>query len=350
MKNISGIDRDEFCQWLSEHSIESYRADQILQWIYRRGVSDYALMNNLPGRLRELLAKNFLLRSGSVQKTVSSPDGAIKLLLRWRDGALTETVLMEAGTRRTVCVSSQVGCPVRCVFCASGLDGLQRSLEAGEIVEQVLRAQEQLQEGERISNVVVMGMGEPLANYDETLKAVKIINADWGPAIGARHITISTIGLPDQIRKLADEPLQITLAVSLHAADDELRSELIPWAKKIKLEEIFASIDYYYQQTHREVTLEYVMLEGVNCGNNHADKLARWAKRSRCNVNLINYNTVVETGFKNATKKTITVFMQRLKDNGVNVHLRRSQGGKINAACGQLRRNDEPMTNTRAPL
>lgn len=341
MKNISGIDYDEFRLWLSEHSIESYRADQILQWIYRRGVSDYALMGNLPGRLRELLAQNFLLRSGSVQKTVHSPDGAIKLLLRWRDGATTETVLMEAGTRRTVCVSSQVGCPVRCAFCASGLDGLQRSLEAGEIVEQVLRAQEQLQEGERISNVVVMGMGEPLVNYDETLKAVKIINAEWGPAIGARHITISTIGLPDQIRKLADEPLQVTLAVSLHAADDELRSELIPWAKKIKLEEIFSAINYYYQRTHREVTLEYVMLEGVNCGNHHADKLTRWAKRSRCNVNLINYNTVAETGFKNATKKTITAFMQRLKDNGVNVHLRRSQGGKINAACGQLRRNDE---------
>ena len=333
-----GIVRAELCRWLGEHSIEPYRADQILQWIYRRGVSDYALMSNLSGRLKELLAQNFLLRSGSVQETVCSPDGAIKLLLRWRDGVLTETVLMEAGTRRTVCVSTQVGCPVRCAFCASGLDGLQRSLAAGEIVEQVLRAQEQLQEDERISNVVVMGMGEPLANYDETLKAVKIINADWGPAIGARHITISTIGLPDQIRRLADEPLQITLAVSLHAADDVIRGELIPWAKKIKLEDIFSAIDYYYQQTHREVTLEYVMLEGVNCGNMHADKLARWAKRSRCNVNLINYNTVAETGFKNATKKTIAVFMQRLKDNGVNVHLRRSQGGEINAACGQLRR------------
>jgi 23S rRNA (adenine2503-C2)-methyltransferase len=183
-----------------------------------------------------------------------------------------------------------------------------------------------------------MGMGEPLANYDNTLKAVRIINADWALGIGARHITISTIGLPKQIRRLAREELQITLALSLHAGDDELRRKLIPWAKKFSLEEIFAAIDYYYQQTHREVTLEYVLLEDVNCSITDADKLAQWARRSRCNVNLINFNPVTQTGFQPASDTTIREFRQRLQDRGVNVHLRQSRGANIDAACGQLRR------------
>ncbi|MBN1765865.1 MAG: 23S rRNA (adenine(2503)-C(2))-methyltransferase RlmN [Sedimentisphaerales bacterium] len=338
MKHIIGIDPEELAEWLAQKSCPSYRTDQILAWIYKQNCTDYTSMTNLPADLKDRLSREFTLRAGRLDKLSQSPDGTIKLLLRWPDDALTETVLIFSKTRRTVCISTQVGCPVQCAFCASGLDGLQRSLESGEIVEQVLHAQDQLDKDERITNVVIMGMGEPLANYDNTLKAVKIINADWALGIGARHITISTIGLPDQIRRLAHESLQITLAVSLHAANDELRANLIPWAGKIKLKNIFSAIDYYYQQTHREVTLEYVLLDGVNCLPAHADQLAHWVHKTRCNVNLINYNPVTETPFQPASPETIQSFMARLTTRGVNTHLRRSHGPDINAACGQLRK------------
>ena len=217
---------------LREQAVPSYRADQVVQWLYQHGAREWDQMTNLGADLRGRLAGDYAVRTGQLERILCCDDGTVKLLLRWGDGAASETVLMSEGQRRTVCVSSQVGCPVGCAFCASGLTGLERSLEAGEIVEQVLWAREQLGRGERISNVVVMGMGEPLANYDATLKAVSIINADWGLGIGARHITISTIGLAKQIRRLAREPLQVTLAVSLHAADDELRERLVPWAAK----------------------------------------------------------------------------------------------------------------------
>ena len=295
-------------------------------------------MTTLPAGLRADLAEHFSLRRAEVLQTQGSFDTAAKTLLRWPDDALTETVLICVQDRNTVCVSTQVGCPVGCAFCASGLDGLQRNLTAGEIVEQVLWMRDRLAADQRISNVVFMGMGEPLANYDNTIKAARIINADWGGHIAARRITISTIGLPDEIRKLAREPLQITLAVSLHATDDRLRRTIVPWARTIKLEQIFGAIDYYYQQTHREVTLEYVLLDGINCRLEHADTLAGLAKRTRCNVNLINYNSVAGTGFHPASRSAVEAFMQRLLGRGVNCHLRRSAGVQIDAACGQLRR------------
>jgi 23S rRNA (adenine2503-C2)-methyltransferase len=341
MISLSGCQRQKLIDWLEENSQPAYRADQILLWIYRNNVSEWEDMGNLPQGLRRLLRENFSLRQGQLRQKQSSPDGVGKLLLEWPDGAQSETVLIKEKHRRTVCVSSQVGCAVGCFFCASGLEGLQRSLEAGEIVEQVLWAGEELDQGERVSNVVTMGMGEPLANYENTLKAVGIINADWGLGIGARHITISTIGLPKQIRKLAHEPLQVTLAVSLHAGDDQLRKKLIPWAQRFSLAEIFNAIDYYFQITHREVTLEYVLLDGINCSLADADKLIPWAQRSRCNVNLINYNTVAETGYIAAAPETAQAFLQRLKQRGVNAHLRQSRGADIEGACGQLRKRNQ---------
>lgn len=340
MRNILGIEKQELLYWLKEIAQPAYRADQILQWIYRHGVDDFSKMSNLPSQLTEALAGDFNLRESRLQQKQCCDDGTIKLLLEWTDGALTETVLITEGHRRCVCVSSQVGCPVQCAFCASGLAGLERSLEVGEIVEQVIQASQLLENDQRISNVVVMGMGEPFANYENTLKAVKILNAHWGLDIGARHITISTIGIPQQIRKIAHEPIQVTLAVSLHAGDDELRAELVPWSKKYNLKTLFEAINYYYQQTHREVTLEYVMLEQVNCRQVDAENLAQLCRTSRCNVNLINYNPVDETGFKAASAQTVRKFEQYLQQKGVNVHLRKSRGATIDAACGQLRRRD----------
>ncbi|MCP4712352.1 MAG: 23S rRNA (adenine(2503)-C(2))-methyltransferase RlmN [Planctomycetes bacterium] len=338
MIQLLGYCRKEFKGWFKDHSLPAYRADQIIKWIYQKRVYQWEMMSNLPKDLRQRLAEHFSIRQGRLLQQLHSQDDTIKFLIQWADEALSETVLIQDAKRRTVCVSSQVGCAVGCDFCASGKDGLQRSLEAGEIIEQLLWAQEELSGEERLSNVVIMGMGEPLANYENTLKAVEIMNADWGLGIGARHITLSTIGLPKQIRQLAHEPYQITLAVSLHAGDDQLRQKLIPWAKQQSIAKLFDAIDYYYQQTHREVTLEYVLLEGVNCSVVDADKLAEWAHRSRCNVNLINYNTVSETGYQAASPATKRTFVQRLKQRGVNVHIRQSRGSDIEAACGQLRR------------
>ncbi len=338
IQNICSYTQSDLKQWFKDNSLPAFRADQILQWIYQRGATDFSEMTNIAKALRERLTEEFAVTTGTVNEVFQCQDGTRKLLLQWPDGAQTETVLMTQGKRITVCISTQVGCPVECVFCASGLGGLQRSLTAGEIVEQVMHADDLLDDGQSISNVVIMGMGEPLANYDNTIKAATIINAPWGLNIGARHITISTIGLPDKIRKLAHEPMQLTLAVSLHAADDQLRSELVPWAKTNPLDELFDAIAYYYKKTHREVTLEYVMLDGINCLPTHAESLINRANSVRCNVNLINYNPVEETGYHPASQATVNDFMDRLTKKGVNVHMRKSKGEEIEAACGQLRR------------
>ncbi|MBI9017128.1 MAG: 23S rRNA (adenine(2503)-C(2))-methyltransferase RlmN [Phycisphaerae bacterium] len=339
MENILGYNKDELKSWLKASGLKPFRADQILQWIFDHGATGFDQMTNLSKLDRDVLSESLEIYSSEVAEVLKCHDGTVKLLLKWPDGALTETVLMFHGDgRRTVCISSQVGCPVGCSFCASGLDGLQRSLTAAEMIEQVMWARQQLDDEERISNVVLMGMGEPFANYQNVIDAIGVINSADGINIGARHITVSTVGVPHNIRNLAAQPLQITLAISLHAASDELRQQLIPWAKTYKLLEVFGAVDDYYNETHREVTLEYVMLEGVNCREADSRKLARWAIDYRCNVNLINYNPVKGVDFQPASKATVDKFMNSLTRQGVNVHLRKSKGGKIAAACGQLRK------------
>jgi 23S rRNA (adenine2503-C2)-methyltransferase len=345
MNSIIQTTREELRKCMTDHSFPAYRADQILQWVYKHRATDWRRMTNLHADLQQFLSEHFSLRQARLEKKQSAADGAVKILLRWPDDARTETVLIPDDPRRTVCLSTQVGCPVGCAFCASGLTGFERSLAAAEIVEQLLWIQQDLKPYDRISNVVFMGMGEPLVNYENTLQAIRRINADWAFGIGARHITLSTIGLPKQIRRLAHEDLQITLAVSLHAGDDQLRQTLIPWAKQFPLDRIFAAIDYYFQHTRREVTLEYVLLEGVNTSPADADNLARWAHRSRCNVNLINYNPVTETEYSPANAETAGRFLHRLQRRGVNAHLRSSRGADIDAACGQLRRKTESFNS-----
>ena len=329
---------DQLQDWLTYRELPAYRAEQIIQWVYHHRAESWQAMTNLPSQLRDQLADSFELYQADLHKVSLSEDGTQKLLLRWPDQSLTETVRICDGKRQTVCISSQVGCAVGCTFCASGMEGLERSLTAGQIIEQALWVQRQLTPEGRISNIVMMGMGEPLANYRHVLNAVKTFNAVWGLNIGARHITISTIGLPEKIRKLAHEPFQFTLAVSLHAGDEKLRQELIPWAKRIPTKELFDAIDYFYRQTHREVTLEYVLLDGVNASRADADQLAYWSRQSRCNVNLINYNEVAELPYQRVPAQAAGAFLQWLKAAGVNAHLRPSRGREIDAACGQLRR------------
>ncbi len=323
---------------LDSWSQPPYRAAQILQWVYRTGASRYDEMTNLSKELRAQLAAELPIYESRIVRRSESRDGTIKLLLQWPDEATSECVLIPDGERRTVCVSTQVGCPVRCVFCASGMDGLQRQLSAGQIVEQAMRGAELAGDSARLSNVVFMGLGEPLANYDATVHAVRTLNAEWGMGIGARRITVSTVGLPDKMRRLADEGLQITLALSLHAPTDELRQELIPWARRVTIESLIEAAGYYFDRTGREITLEYILLGGINDTPEHARQLAAVAKRIRGNVNLIAYNPVADLSYRRPADTAVSRFLELLTERGVNAHVRRSRGLDITAACGQLRR------------
>jgi len=325
-----------------------YRARQVLGWIFQRLVTEFGQMTDLPAALRERLDDTFAILGARELAHSEAPDGTTKTLLQWPDGATTETVMIpteDRGSasrgrqRRTVCLSTQVGCDVGCRFCASGIGGSQRDLTVGEVVEQALRVAVQLQErAERPSHIVFMGMGEPLANYDVTVAAVRHVNAKWGLGIGQRRITVSTVGLPTQIERLAEEELQITLALSLHAPNDELRRDLIPWARGVPLERLLQACEIYFQETGREVTLEYCLLAGTNDRPEHAGQLAAIAKRLRAHVNLLMYNPVESLPFDRPTDFQAHDFLAALRRQGVNAHLRRSRGLEADAACGQLRR------------
>ncbi len=319
--------------------VPRFRATQICEWIYRHQVTRFEEMANVPAALRKTLARRYAIVQSETVTEQRSTDGTHKLLLRWRSGGTTECVFIPSEDRVTACISTQVGCPVKCTFCASGLGGLERNLSVGEIVEQAWRIAGLCASlGRRLSNVVFMGLGEPLANYNATVGALRTINASWGLAIGARRITISTVGLPGQMRRLADEDLQITLAVSLHAPTDELRRELSPWADRVSIDELIDACRYYFDRTGREVTLEYILLDGVNNLPRHAEQLASLSKRMRSNVNLICYNEVAEMAFKRPTDESVARFAAVLSERGANCNVRRSRGRDIDAACGQLRR------------
>ncbi len=320
-------------------NVARFRATQICDWIYRHHVTRFEEMANLPADLRETLVRRYVIVQSETVVEQRSTDGTHKMLLRWRSGGTTECVFIPSEDRVTACISTQVGCPVKCAFCASGLGGLDRNLSVGEIVEQAWRIAALCASlGRRLSNVVFMGLGEPLANYDATVGALRTINASWGLAIGARKITISTVGLPSQMKRLANEDLQITLALSLHAPTDELRRELIPWADRVSIDELVEACRHYFERTGREVTLEYILLDGVNNLPRHAEQLAGVSKRMRSNVNLICYNQVAESGFKRPTNESVAQFAAVLSARGVNCNVRRSRGRDIDAACGQLRR------------
>ena len=340
---------DELRAWLSARGRPRYRAEQIADWVYQKKASNFDRMTNLAKSDRAALAEGLDVYRSRVSRVSVADDGTRKLLLSWPDETAVETVWIPDRRRNTVCLSSQVGCPVGCRFCASGLDGLTRNLTAGEIVEQAVRVAALVQEAARepgagprapsgrLTHIVFMGMGEPLANYDEVVRAIRILNAPWGLGIGARKITLSTVGLPKQIRRLAGETLQLNLALSLHAPDDDLRQELIPWGK-VPIAELLDACSFYFQSTGREITLEYVLLDGVNNRRAHADQLAHICKRLRCNVNLLRYNPVPGLPYERPSSEATYAFQRRLREAGVNAHVRTSRGREIDAACGQLRR------------
>ena len=324
----------------------SFRARQIMEWTYQREkrVESWEGMTNLPASLRASLGELHPLRMPEVVTVSGSKDTTRKLLLRLHDGELIETVLIpaspalygEESDRRTLCVSSQVGCAYGCKFCASGLDGWKRHLSADEIVTQVLLAEKI--SGERINNLVFMGMGEPMANYKNFMQAVGILNAPWGVGLGARKMTVSTSGLVPRIRELADQPLQIRLAISLHGASDSVRSEIMPVNQKYPVAELMEACAYYSERKKQMITFEYILIEGVNDDPSEARLLAERARGLRAKINLIPYNTVEELPWKRPSEPIQEEFLSILRGRGIAATIRREKGHDIDAACGQLRR------------
>ena len=317
-----------------------FRGRQVRDWVYTKLVANPQAMSNLSVADRQFLEQRAVFATASLASSQISSDGTHKLLLTWANGANAETVLIPDGPRRTACVSSQVGCPVGCKFCASGVNGVKGNLSAGQIVEQIFRLNEILLPAkERINHVVFMGMGEPLANYANVILAIRVLHEEEGFNIGARKITVSTVGVPQKMRALAHEDLPLNLAISLHAPNEALRKQLIPWAEHFSLEDILEAARYYFDRTGREVTLEYILLSGVNDQPRHAKEFAQLCKTLRANVNLIRYNEVAGLPFERPEPEDVVAFQDALRQAGVNAHVRRSRGRDIDAACGQLRRN-----------
>lgn len=324
--------------WLAEHGEPRYRAAQIRNWIFQRRAGDFEQMSDLPKRLRAALADEFRLWSADVAAAHRSADGTEKLVLSLADGHRIECVLLRDGDRRTICISTQVGCAMGCVFCASGLEGVIRNLSTGEIVEQMLRLDRLLPENERLSHIVVMGMGEPLANLSNLLPALALASSPQGLGIGARRITISTVGLPEAIRRLAAEQLHYHLAISLHAPDDELRNRLVPVNAKIGVAAIMEAADEFFAVTGRRVTFEYVLLAGLNDAPKQARQLVELLRGRPSLLNVIPYNSVAGLPYATPSDGAIARFREILEAGGINVMFRQRKGDKINAACGQLRR------------
>lgn len=329
---------DELIRWLERQQQPKFRAAQIRAWLAVKRVSSFEQMTNLPSGLRAELAQAFRLWQATVVKSHVADDGTEKLLLQWPDEHRIECVLLRDGERRTVCISSQVGCAMGCVFCASGIGGVERNLTSGEIIEQLLRLQQQLPDTERLSHIVVMGMGEPLANVDNLLPALEFATDPKGLGISPRRITISTVGIPAAIDKLTERGSKYHLAVSLHAPDDALRNELVPVNKSIGIQQIVLAADRYFESSGRRLTFEYVLLAGVNDQAVHAHGLARRLKGRPALLNVIPYNPVDGLPYRTPSHQALKQFRAILEDAGINVMVRQRKGDKINAACGQLRR------------
>jgi 23S rRNA (adenine2503-C2)-methyltransferase len=337
-----GLDAASFDAAVVEWGWPRFRAQQVRDWVYGKGVADPDRMTNLSQRDRDLLSERVRFASADVTASQRSTDGTQKLLLTWPDGATAETVMIPDADRRTACVSSQVGCPVGCKFCASGINGVKGNLTAAQIVEQIYQLNVILSpHKERVTNIVFMGMGEPLANYANVMQAIRVLHDPKCFNIGARRITISTVGVPPKMRQLAEEELPLNLAISLHAPNEPLRKQLIPWAEHFALDEILDAARNYFDRTGREITLEYILLSGVNDRPEHARELARLCKTLRANVNLIRYNEVESLPYLRPKADDVVRFQDILRKAGVNAHVRKSRGRDIDAACGQLRRKEQ---------
>ncbi len=333
---VSGFDLSALEALFAAEGIEKYRAKQVLLWIWRRRAASFAEMTDLSLELRTALESRYRLLSTRVADVHLSPDGTEKLLVALDDGNLVETVLIREGERKTVCVSTQVGCPIKCVFCASGLDGLVRNLTAGEIAEQVLHVTRRLPPEERVDNVVVMGIGEPLLNYANVLQALRTWKTSWGMGIGYNRITLSTVGVLDKVEQLVADGVTPNLAISLHAPNDRIRLDVVPTMKKRVAELVKAGVAYR-DATGKNVTFEYVLLDGINDDKKHALELGKKLAGTRCKVNVIPFNSVPEVPYRAPSQARIDRFCEALGACGVPILVRKRKGDAISAACGQLR-------------
>ncbi|WP_278473665.1 23S rRNA (adenine(2503)-C(2))-methyltransferase RlmN [Turicibacter sanguinis] len=337
-KSIYSLDIQDWQNWLQEQKQPKFRASQIFDWLFKKRVTSIDEMSNLPKDLKGLMQESFDVTTLKERKKQVASDGTTKFLFELSDGDLIETVLMRHKYGCSVCVTTQVGCRIGCKFCASTLSGLKRNLQAGEIVAQVLRVQQYLDESqERVSHIVVMGIGEPFENYENLTKFIEIINSEKGLNIGSRHITVSTSGIVPKIYNFADQHPQVSFAVSLHAPTDELRTQLMPINRAYPLEKLMEAVKYYIKQTNRRITFEYGLIKNVNDTVECANQLADLVGRLNCHINLIPVNYVPERGFDRTPIEHIEKFEQTLKKRGVNVTVRRELGSDIDAACGQLR-------------
>jgi len=326
----------ELEEYFKAEGEQQFRAGQVFSWLHS-GVVLFSDMTNLSLKLREKLDKDFYITKPQlINKQISKTDETLKYLWQVRDNDTVECVFMKYSHGNTICISTQVGCRMGCKFCASSIDGFKRNLSASEMLDQILFAQ--LDTNERISNVVLMGIGEPLDNFDNVLRFIELINHSAGINIGARHITISTCGIVENIDKLALYDVQLTLAISLHAPDDETRSELIPVNRKTNIKELFEAGKRYFDKTGRRVTYEYALINGVNDSTRQAELLSKYIKESSSHLNLILLSNVKEYAYKASTEENVKKFTGVLDKNNVNFTMRRSLGADIEASCGQLRR------------
>ncbi len=342
MKDIKSFTLEELQRELEGMGEKSFRAKQLYQWMHQKLARGYEEMSNLPLSLRQKLSEHFAYTAvKQVRMQESELDGTRKYLFELSDGCLVESVWMRYKHGNSVCISSQVGCRMGCAFCASTLGGLERSLLPSEMLDQIYAIT--LLTGERVSNVVVMGTGEPLDNYENLLKFLKLLTDENGLHISQRNITVSTCGMVPEMRRLADEKLQITLALSLHAPNDEKRRKLMPVANRYSVKELMEVCAYYFEVTGRRITFEYALAEGVNDTTQDADELSELIKGLNCHINLIPVNPVRERDFSRSGKPEILSFKNKLEKNGINVTIRREMGRDIDGACGQLRRRQKAL-------
>lgn len=342
MRDIYDYSYEELENYITKKGMRKFRAQQLFTWLYKKRVNSFDEMTDLAKDFRKMLEKEFEFSSLEVVDKQVASDGTVKYLFKLFDGHLIETVLMHNDYGKSVCVTSQVGCNMGCKFCASGLLKKKRNLTVSEMVSQVLFVQKELDKtNERVRNIVVMGIGEPFDNYDNTIQFMKTINSDHGLEIGARKITVSTCGIAPKIRQFADENYQFNLAISLHAPNDELRSKIMPINQAYPLKDLLASLDYYASKSNRRITFEYILLRGLNDTQECANQLAEIIKNRNAYVNLIPYNSVDESGFESTSDRQSLKFYDMLMKLGVKATLRAKHGDEIEAACGQLRAQSE---------
>lgn len=350
--DYADLEYQDWVQWLNTQGEKEFHAKQIIDWIYQKGVLSWDEMSNLSRELREKLAKHIRLPVLElIRLTESSDQETVKFLWHLRDGSLVESVLILSGARRTVCVSSQVGCPARCAFCASGQQGFFRNLRPTEIVEQILQINKWLApKGEKVSHIVYMGMGEPLKNYESVVASIRLLSHPDFCNISQRRITVSTVGVVEGIKRLSLEGLKVNLVLSLHAPNQHIRKKIIPYARKYPLEDILAAMDEYAQKTKRDITFEYTLLAGINDHPDHAHELAHLLKGKQCTVNLIPYNPVVGLRLKRPEKKAIKQFRSVLFGSHIVNTCRYTKGDDIAAACGQLALQEKQEKQGKAGL